>query len=210
MTMLEKQIASVEKELAKLAARLERNEAKLEKATAKAEKLNAIEFDEKWNEVNPENPMFRKPEYMPAVEAYFDHHSAKREVEETKQAIENANKRYAKLTGKAVEQGEKNAEAQRVERIESGWLKMTAAERKAEYEKWLAEFKAECAKDGIKIETASGRWVIGETPNGKRFQIIINSGFTERSLHCYTLTIDGETIFTSGDFSTAYARIKRR
>lgn len=209
MTMLEKQIASVEKELAKLAARLERNEAKLVKATAKAEKLNAIEFDEKWNEVNPENPMFRKPEYMPAVEAHFDHFRAEREVEETKQAIENANKRYAKLTGKANEQSEKNAEAQRVERIESGWLKMTAEERKAEYERWLAEFKAECAKDGIKIEQASGAWVIGETKSGKHFVIEINHGFTERSFHCYTLTIEGETIFTSGDFNTAYARIRR-
>ena len=202
MTMLEKQIASVEKELAKAEKSLARHIELLAKKTAKAEKLNC-----NWTR----EQFFERRDSVTVEEwgAYFDKIREEDEVEEAKAKIENAKKRYAKLTGKANEQSEKNAEAQRVERIESGWLKMTAEERKAEYERWLAEFKAECAKDGIKIEEANGSWVIGETKSGKHFCIYINHGNTERSFHCYTLTIDGETIFTSGDFSTAYARIRR-
>lgn len=85
----------------------------------------------------------------------------------------------------------------------------TPEERKAEYEKWLAQFKADCLKDGIVIDKASNSWITGKTKSEKSFCLSINNGFTERSFHCYTLTIDGATIFTSGDFSTAYRYIKK-
>lgn len=69
---------------------------------------------------------------------------------------------------------------------------------------WEQE-QAEWLKDGIKLE----RRYAGETPNGKRFAIYGNCGFTERSRHCFTLRIGGETIFTSGEFWRCYGTIKK-
>ena len=67
------------------------------------------------------------------------------------------------------------------------------------------EEQKEWAKDGITLE---GRYY-GLTPNGKKFVIYGNNGFSDRSLHCFTLRIDGRTIFTSGEFWRAYAIIKK-
>ena len=205
-TMIEKQVASAEKEVEKLSARLERAKAKAEKARAKAEKLNAVEYNPIWD-TNEEGTIYRKKEYVPFVAAYFDNYSAERDVEEITEALAKANKRLEKLTGKFDEAQEARAEAERVAGIETNWL--SAEERQAEYEKWLAQFKAECAKDGVEIERADAAFVSGKTKSGKKFFLAINSGFTERSFHCYTLTINGETIFTSGEFATAYRIIKR-
>lgn len=210
-SMVEKKAESIRKEIAKLEARLEKHEAKLAKVTAKAEKMDALEFKEIWNETNPENPMMRKSEHIPYVSAYMDYFSEKREVEDIKSRLENANKRLEKLMPKVDEVEAEAKDTARIAGIEAGWLHniKTAEEKKAEYEAWLAQFKAECLKDGIIIEEATGSWVSGITASGKRFCMYINSGFTERSMHCYTLRIDGETIFTSGDFTTGYRIIRK-
>ena len=71
-----------------------------------------------------------------------------------------------------------------------------------EYEAWLKQFKAECLLDGITIEYATNTLIAGKTKSGKQFTMYLNNGCTYRSGHCYTLTIESDTIFTSGLFST--------
>lgn len=209
-TMIEKKAESIRKEIAKLEARLEKREAKLAKVTAKAEKMDALEYKKIWDEVNPENPMFRKSEHIPYVSAYMDYKGEQREVEDIKYQLENAKARLAKVmpSVEAVEAEVKDSK--RLARMESDWLYKTAEERKAEYEAWLAQFKAECLKDGIIIDEVTNTWISGKTASEKKFVMYLNSGFTTRSFHCYTLRINGETIFTSGDFTTGYRIIRKR
>lgn len=208
-TMIERQANSISKEIEKLEAKLEKHEAKLAKVTAKAEKMDALEFKEIWNEPNPENPMYRKPEHIKAVSAYMDLVGEQREVEDIKHRLENAKARLNKVMPKVEAVEAEAKDTARIAQIESGWLTKTAEERKAEYEAWLAQFKAECLKDGIIIEEANAHWISGKTASGKNFIMYINSGFTERSMHCYTLRIESETIFTSGDFATGYRVIRK-
>ena len=212
-TMIERKAESERKEIAKLEARLARYEAKLEKAKAKAEKMDAVEFKDIWNEPDPENPMYRRPEHIPFVSAFFSFKRAQDDVEETRGAIERAKARLEKILPQVREIEASNAEEEAIANMESRFLyympKKSAEELKAEYEAWLAEFKAECLKDGIIIDEACANFVTGTTKRGKPFCLYINNGYTERSLHCYTLKIDFETIFTSGDFSTAYRILKR-
>lgn len=204
MTMNEKKLASKEKELEKLEARLARENKRLEKKTAAAEKVNAVwTKDEYW----------AKKESGECTEeqdwAHFDRWCVQQDVRETEEAIKKVKKAIEKLDiNMAAEIASKTEEA-RVARIEAEWITKTAEERKAEYEAWLKKFKAECRKDGIEIEEANGNWVSGKTAKGESFYIYGNNGLTTRSLHCYTLTIEGETIFTSGDFATCYSRIKK-
>ena len=124
-------------------------------------------------------------------------------LKEAQHSLAKAKARLESLTPKAEAQAERIEEANRISNIENGWLN-----KKEDYEKWLKEFKAECLKDGIKVEEVNNRWMNGTTPNGKRFLMEINNGYTLRSFHCYTLKIDRETIFTSGDFSTCYYQLK--
>ena len=67
------------------------------------------------------------------------------------------------------------------------------------------EERKEWLKDGIVLESR----YYGMTPSGQRFYIHGNCGMTLRSRHCFTLTINGDTIFTSGEFWRAYSVIKR-
>lgn len=208
-TMIERQAASVHKELEKLSARLVREQAKLAKKTAAAEKIGATCTRAEW--------------FAGMREAYTDEQrwaftekwSAENDVADTEGRIANAEKRLAKLTVKVEAQQEATAneaaEVERISRIETKWIDATpeqreadAARRKAEYEKWLAEFKAECLADGIIIDRVCGRYFTGTAANGKRFFLDGNSGWTNRSRKCYTLTINGNTVFTSGEFLTAY------
>lgn len=208
-TMIEKKAESIRKEIAKLEASLEKHEAKLAKVTAKAEEMDALEFKEIWNEPNPENPMYRKPEHIKAVSAYMDLIGERREVEDIKHRLENARTRLSKVVPKVEEAEAKAEEDARIMNLEASYLAKTAEERKAEYEAWLAEFKAECLKDGVIIDEATNTWISGKTASSKNFIMYLNNGFTERAMHCYTLRIDGETIFTSGDFTTGYRVIRK-
>lgn len=206
-TMIERQAASVQKELDKLTARLAREQAKLAKKTAAAEKLNATCTCEEWY-------AGMREAYTPEQGwAWCEARHAKQDVEDTERQIANAQKRLDKLTGKVDEQNAKIAakeqEISRIGNIENRFLTAEQIEtnRKAkeeEYQKWLAAFKAECAKDGIEIDKACASYFTGKTKCGKRFFIDKNCGFTTRSWHCYSLRIAGETLFTSGEFFTAY------
>lgn len=75
----------------------------------------------------------------------------------------------------------------------------------AEEEKMLKKI----AKEQVKAMASTiqfiqkGNDIFGITPNGKRWYADHNWwGLTERTLHCYTLRIDGKVIFTSGTLDT--------
>ena len=198
MKMVEIKHRSRMQELNKLSARLERAEKALAKKTAVAEKMGVADW------TNDEHK-----EWLSTVEttdmgwiiskddqkkngAWFDLYGAKREVEDIKGQIERAEARFAKAE-EALEEYRKE-----VAQIES---------LKEKEELWKLEFEQEqkeWAKDGITLEDRYS----GTTPQGKRFLIYGNNGFTNRSLHCFTLYIDGQTVFTSGEFWRAYGVIK--
>lgn len=121
---------------------------------------------------------------------------------------EFAEKRLAKATEKAFEVSLKIDEEKAIEQKEESWISAIQKSEK-EYEAWLKQFKAECLLDGITIEYATNALIAGKTKSGKQFTMYMNNGWTDRSRHCYTLTIEKDTIFTSGLFSTGYSIIKR-
>lgn len=189
---------STANELNKLNERLERAEKTLAKKLAIAQKLGVADMDveqhREWLRTVPaENGWIVNKEDKKKNGAWLDLFGAEREVADIKERITYAEKRHQK-----AEQMFEEYIAE-VEKIED--LKMREELRKLEFE---AEQK-EWAKDGITLE---GRYY-GATPNGKRFYVLGNNGWTERSLHCFTLYIDGETIFTSGEFWRAYGVIKK-
>lgn len=210
-TMIEKQINKAQKDIEKYTKAVARHTALLEKKTAKCIKLNSNWTNEQWVTHREAND-YTDDQYL----AWFEKGLTEDNLEEAKRHLAQAEKHLNKLTGKAEAKAEQQAEADRISGMENNWWKAmkeemekTPEQRKAEYEAWLKEFKAECLKDGIIIDKADGNWISGTTANKKHFMMYANSGYTERSLHCYTLRIDGETIFTSGDFSTAYTYIKK-
>jgi hypothetical protein len=144
---------------------------------------------------------------------YTEAWSAEEDLKDTERRIANAEKRLAKLTGKVDEQAAITAaneqEETRIGEVEKHFLTAEQIEEKRKakeeaYERWLSAFKAECLKDGITIERACASFFEGLTKGGKRFFIDKNCGWTTRSWHCYSLRIDGVTLFTSGEFLTAY------
>ena len=184
-------------EMNKQVEKLARAEAKLVKATEKAEKLGIANWDGeqycKWLAgVETNNGWIVNKDDIKKNGAWFDLHSAKREVEEIKAGIERLEKRLAKSEEQVEAYYEEIRKIEDLQQKELLW--------KLEFEQEQKEWK----RDGITLE---GRYW-GVTPNGKRFWIERNNGWTERSLHCFTLTIDGNTIFTSGEFWRAYAVIK--
>lgn len=204
-TMVEKKAESIRKEIEKLEKSLARNKGILEKRIAKAEKVNA-----NWS--REEFFQHRDTDMTDAQwSAYFDKRSAESDIEDITERLENAKKRLSKILPKVEEASAEKAETERLEVMESRFYRASksAEEREAEYQAWLKWFKAECLKDGVVIEEANGWVVYGKTRSGKRFCMFGNSGHTVRSLHCYTLKINGETVFTSGDFSTAYTIVKK-
>jgi len=204
MTMAEKKVAATLKEIDKLKKSKDTHEKRLEKKIAKCEKLGCNWSDEEWYEIRDTIPMGEK------VSAWLDKVGEIREIEDLTKRIERAEKRLEKETGNADSEKIARAESERIEKIESKMIAtLTDEERKENYEKWLKEFKAECLKDGVVIDKADYFRVSGTTKSGKSFVLDLNSGYTERSNHCYSLWINGETVFTSGTFETGYRIIKR-
>ncbi len=198
MKMVEITNRAIMNELEKLNARLERAEKALEKKRAAAEKIGVADWSwEEWNAfmqtVETKNGWIVNKEDVKKNGAWSDLWGAKRDIKDIKEQIANAERRLAKSEA-AVEKYHKEVEA-----IED--LKRKEELFKLEFEKEQKEW----AKDGI---TLTARYT-GITPNGKRFWIEGNNGFTNRSRHCFTLYIDGKTIFTSGEFWRAYGVIKR-
>jgi hypothetical protein len=177
--MIERQAESVRKELAKLTARLERQIKKYAKETANVEKMGANCTEREWFDG------MREKYTNEQAWAWIEWTGAKRDIEETKSSIANAEKRLAKLTGKVEEHAAADAaeaaETEKIGKIEIRFLsaeerEANAAQRLEEYEKWLAEFKAACLEDGIVIDEAHSTWFDGTDANGRRFFININNG----------------------------------
>lgn len=186
-------------ELDKLNARHEKALQTLAKKQAAAEKIGVADMDNAahaaWIAKVPKTEFgfLTDKNDIKKNGAWFDLVTARRRVEEIEGMIENAAKRFAKA---------EEAQASYYEELEK------VADLKKKEELWKLEFEQEqkeWAKDGI---TLKGRYY-GTTPGGKKFGIERNHGFTERSLHCFTLWIDGEMIFTSGEFWLAYGEVKR-
>lgn len=192
---------SITKEIEKLLARKERCTLKLNKALAKVEELGCKWSDEEHraflNTVETEvigqgiGRIVNK-EDVKKNGAWFDWVRAEDELNDVNERIERATMRLDKAQ-KAID--EYHEELQKIEDAQE-----REKLRKLEFE----EEKKEWAKDGI---TLNGRYY-GVTPKGKSFSIWRNNGITERSLHCFSLQIDGETIFTSGEFWRCYLNIK--
>lgn len=135
--------------------------------------------------------------------AWFSRKVAQSNVDDANGRLENAYKRLAKAQEKLDGVLTVIEEVEKIESKEIDWI--AAREKKEkEYQEWLKQFKAECLEDGIIIDTATRTDITGATKNGKRFTMELNNGFTIRSFYSYTLKINGETIFTSGLFSTGY------
>lgn len=223
MTMNEKKMESIEKEIAKIAKSLERYEAILAKKTEQCIKLNCNWTDEEYRSrmqqlharhegeqvvyFGEDDDLITKKQHG----AWFDKSVAEDNVEESKRRLANAEKRYAKISETVRTENAKNEEFKKAyehaSEMEREMLRQKAEE---EYQKWLAWFKSECLKDGVVIEDASNWFVKGITPSGKRFFFVLNNGYTDRSWHCYSLRIDGNTIFTSGEFWRCYNTVKHR
>ena len=199
MKMIEIRFASIAKDLEKLTARLERAEKKLVKATAKAEKYGVINWSaddrQAWlKTIEIDNGWIVNKSDIDKNGAWFALSSARYDVEDLKRQIERAEARLAKADA------EVEAYHKEIEALDD--LKKKEELRKLEFE---AEQK-EWLKDGIKLESR----YYGETPSGKKFYIYGNCGMTLRSRHCFTLYINGETVFTSGEFWRCYLTIKKR
>ena len=223
MTMNEKKMESIEKEIAKIAKSLERYETILTKKTEQCIKLNCNWTDEEYRSrmkqlherhEGEQVVFFGEDDDLITKEqnsAWFDKSIAEDNVEDSKRRLVNAEKRYAKISETVRTENAKN-EAFRKAYEHASEMERQMLEKKAEeeYEKWLAWFKAECLKDGVVINEATNNYCNGVTPSGKKFSFWINNGYTERSWHCYSLYIDGKTIFTSGEFWRCYDTVKHR
>ena len=198
MKMVEIKLRSVSAELEKLNTRKEKAEKRLQKATEKAEKLNAnfptVEAYRAWMDT------VRTDELGFILDkADINRNGAYRDMGMAQWDLDDINDRIAKAEAR-VEKAQVDVDTYHAEMQakldHEAFEKLMAAEFEKEQKEW--------AKDGIKLE---GRYY-GESPTGKRFFIEGNHGFTERSRHCFTLTIGGQTIFTSGEFWRCYATIK--
>lgn len=197
MKMVEINLRSLTNDMNKLLERKARTEKKLEKATAKVEKLNC-----KWTRKEhkafldnaPRNDIWLADEEdIKKNGAWFDWVGAQDDLKEIIGRIERMHNKIEKAEEKVDEY---HAEVEKIE------------DAKKREELWKLEFEQEqkeWAKDGIKLN----RRYAGETPSGKKFMIYGNNGFTNRSRHCFTLYIDGNTIFTSGEFWRCYMMIKQ-
>ncbi len=187
------------KELEKLNARLERAKKAYEKKLETAKKYGVenwtVDDRHKWLETveTTENGFIVNKSDIKINSAWFDMVCAEDEVKDLEKSIEKAEKRFEKAE---IKLDEYHKEVKKIADLKER-EKLMQAEFEKEQKQW--------AKDGITLEAR----YYGITPNGKRFYIERNHGETFRSLHCFTLTIDGETIFTSGEFWRAYIEIKR-
>lgn len=193
MTIAERTMNTLQNELNKLLERKFKAEDRYNKKleTAKKYDVDMMSVDEHraWmNTVPTENGFIINKEDIKKNTAYFDLNIA----------INNLNEIIDKIafTAKKMrEQGDKlKSERQKAEDID------IEKQRAAVVEEW--------AKDGITVTGQSNLQIMGTTPKGNDFYIEKNAGMTKRSWHCVTLIINGETIFTSGDISTAYHYIK--
>lgn len=202
MTMAEKRMNSIQKEIEKLEKSLDRYKGLLAKKVIKCEKLNCNWTIEQMFEKRNNGEMSQEQ-----WSAWFDKSIKEGDVEDTQKRLENAGKRFEKAVAEYERSSEKTAEDEEINAKELQWLE-AVQKNEEEYHQWLTQFKKECALDGIIIEEAYSNYIVGYTKSGRRFSMCINSGWTERSLHSYTLKVNGTVLFTSGLFSTGYRYLK--
>ena len=201
MTIAEKKVESIKKEIEKLTKSVERTTNSYNKKTEKCVKLGCDWTDEEMR-LHSDIDMTDKQ-----WSAWFDRTVTESDMKDYQERLEHAFKRLERAEREFENVAERIAEDEAIANKENNWLELIS-KREEEYQKWLAQFKAECLEDGIVIEEASSNWITGTTPNGKRFSMYINNGWTERSFHSYTLRINGATYFTSGLFATGYRYLK--
>jgi len=196
MKMIEINLRSLTSEMNKLIEKKARIEKKLEKATAKVEKLDCKwtwEEHREWlQNVPTENGWITNKEDIKKNGVWFDWSGAQDDLKDVTGRIERLQNKIEKAEEKVDEY---HAEVEKIE------------DAKKREELWKLEFEAEqkeWAKDGIQLEQR----YYGKTPSGKGFHIYGNNGWTRRSLHCFTLYIGGEVVFTSGEFWKCYLTIK--
>lgn len=199
MKISEIQYRAEVKEWEKLQARLERQKKALEKAEAKAEKYGVKDWTRAdyraWIETVEVNESYfiKNKADQEKNGAWFDLGMKRDAVEDTEKSIARCEARLEKK----MEVFEKDeAEREELEKV-TGKEELMKLTFEQEQKEWL--------KDGIILEDRYS----GFTPQGKHFIIYGNNfGMTKRSLHCYTLRIAGETIFTSGLFWRCYSVVK--
>ena len=204
MTRAEQKVNSINKEIEKLTKSLERYAGLLEKKIAKCEKLDCIWTTEEMRTKSNNNEMSQEQ-----WGAWFEMSIAEDNVKDTQHRLDNVFGRLEKANAELEKVAEQIELDDMISDKELQWLKSRELKEEAYY-KWLRQFKSDCLKDGIVIETAYATYIAGYTKSGKRFAMDINDGFTERSLHSYTLRIDGTVYFTSGLFETGYRYLMTR
>lgn len=216
MTRAEIALNKCNAELDKLNTQLAKAEATYEKKLDIAKKYGVDTWDNeahaKWLEtVETVNGWIVNKEDIKINTAWFDVGSAEDRIHELNYSIEKALKRLEKAQneydvecGKQAEIDLNNTRADMADR----YLTVTLSED--EIRAMQEQMKAEWLKDGIVITKFYGSGLEGITPQGKNFYFYINNGFTNRSWHCYTLCIDGVTLFTSGTIQSCYRTIKNR
>lgn len=189
-----------QKELEKLNSQLEKAKAMYEKKLTKAKKFGV----ENWTredhdefarncETTP-NGFFINKKDIDKNTAWWDMVCQEDRIKELEDAITRAEKR--------LEKSEKEVNEYRARLNDLEGIKAKEEFMRKEFE----DEKKEWAKDGIELYDRYS----GKTPSGKFFIIYANNyGFTDRSLHCFSLRIDGNVIFTSGEFWRAYKIIKK-
>ncbi len=200
MNRVEITFTKYQKELEKLNAQLDRAKKAYEKKLAAAKKYGVDNWTSndrhEWIQTVPttSNGFFLNKSDEKKNGAWFDLMCAIDEVDDITKRIEKAESRLYKA------EQEVSAYYEELDKLAD--LKAKEELMKKQFEQEQKEWK----KDGITLESR----YLGYTPQGRRFTIHGNNGFTNRSLHCFQLIIDGETIFTSGEFWRAYSEIKRR
>lgn len=200
MKQVEISFSKYQKELEKLNEQLEKAKKTYEKKYATAQKYGVAEWTKEdrynWSQTveTTENGFFVNKADEKKNGAWFDLVCASDRVQEKKAEIKRAETRLDKAeqeVNKYYEELEKIADLKGKEKL-----------MQERFEQEQKEWK----KDGITLESR----YLGLTPQGRRFTIVGNSGYAKRSLHCVQLIIEGETIFTSGEFWRAYGEIKKR
>lgn len=198
MKRVELTFAKYQKELEKLNSQLERAKKAYEKKYANAVKYGVEDWTSEdrnnWVQTTERTPsgFFINREDEKKGAAWWDLILAKEAVKDIEDKIIRAEARLEKSENE-------------VKKYYNDLDRINDLKAKEEFsKKQFEEEQREWAKDGITLE---GRYY-GNTPTGKHFEIYSNRGFTDRSRHCFTLWINGRTIFTSGEFWRAYAIIK--
>ena len=198
MKRVEITYAKHQKELEKLNAQLERAKKSYEKKLAVAKKYGVYGWTQADHNEFLSNAETNKFGYLvnkadlQMNAAWFDIVCAEEEVKDIECRIQRAEARLEKAESELASYHEE------VERV------ATLQEKEALMKQEFEQEQKIWSKDGITLE---GRYY-GTTPKGKRFTICGNNGYALRSLHCFQLIIDSETIFTSGEFWRAYAVIR--